>query len=294
MKVTDVGFMPIPGPMAQTIAGLLTVQLPPGVSYGSSYTVVLRQISGRNYRVLGTTEFRIQVANAAQLLPKALHNLSILRHVAAAIPPANRWEPIFARYVGELEDRVRAFGGDPDTAVPSPTGHPGGRDPHGRPDGCICGKVRRLFYDCFGSFEGFDLATCDGTVRFESRERGVERVALRACRYDLTLMVCRDVGSRRPTRLVLGCTPCDSPPDCRPGTPHQRDEPPPRQSRLTERLPATSPPRRRPRRRPDRPRGPVDPGHGNGGHHDGGHDDGDHGGHGGAGDRGGHNNRSQS
>ena len=33
-KVTDVGFLPIPGPMPRTIAGLLSVQLPPGVPGG--------------------------------------------------------------------------------------------------------------------------------------------------------------------------------------------------------------------------------------------------------------------
>ena len=127
-KVTDVGFMPIPGPYDQTIAGLLSVQLPPGVQSGSEYTVVMRQVAGRTFKVLGTTEFRIRVGHAAELLPGKLHDLSVLRYVAAAIPAGNRWEPVFARYLGELEDRIRAFGGDPDDAVPSPTGHPGGAD----------------------------------------------------------------------------------------------------------------------------------------------------------------------
>ena len=279
VKVTDIGFMPIPGPMEQTIAGLLSVQLPPGVPYGSVYTIVLRQISGRTSRVLGTTEFRIRVANAAELLPKALHNLSVLRHIAKAIPPANRWEPVFARYLGELEERVRAFGGDPGLAVPSPTGHPGGGDELGRPECCVAGRVRNLFYDCFGSFEGFELYTCDAIVRFESHEKGIERLALLACRRELTLTVYYEGTTRRPTKLILSCAPGDSP--CtHPVSPHHAEPPP------LPPAPAPGPPPRERRRRPDRPRGPVDPGHGAGGHGGGGHGHGghDHGGH----DHGGH------
>ena len=193
VKVSDVGFLPIPGPLDKTIAGLLSVQLPPGVSSGKSYNVVLRQVSGRTYKVLGTTEFRIKVGKAAELLPKALHNLSVLRHVALAIPPSNRWFPVFARYLAELEDRVRAFGGDPDDAVPSPTGHPqGGKSPGGGDDkgeGCFIGKVRRLLYDCFGNFEGFVIYDCDDDVRFKSGEQGIERVILKACRHDVPVAV---------------------------------------------------------------------------------------------------------
>ena len=68
-KVTEVGFVPIPGPFAKAIAGLVSIQSPPGVPNGKEYRVVLRQVSGLSHKVLGTTEFRIKVSQAAELLP---------------------------------------------------------------------------------------------------------------------------------------------------------------------------------------------------------------------------------
>jgi hypothetical protein len=206
-KVTDVGFMPIPGPFARTIAGLLSVQLPPGVPYGKTYKVVLRQVAGRNYKVLGTTEFRIKVARAEELLPQFLHNLAILKHIALSIPETNRWHPIFKRYLSELGERIRAFGGDPDSVHPSPSGHgpaPQGPEKEREQEG-FTGKVSRLLYDCFGDFEGFELRSCDERKRFVSHDRGVERVVLTACREDLRLTVLYELATHHPKRLFLLC-----------------------------------------------------------------------------------------
>jgi hypothetical protein len=267
-KVTDVGFIPIPGPFDQTIAGLLSVQLPPGVQSGAEYTVVMRQVAGRTFKVLGTTEFRIRVGHAAELLPYKLHDLSVLRHVAAAIPAGNRWVPVFERYLGELEDRIRAFGGDPDHAVPSPTGHPGGAV--GRPvdeggeDGeepgvCVSGRVGRLFYDCNGDFEGFELRRCDGAIRIRECERGIERLVLTACERNLVLTIHRQPDDLERQRYTLGCGPCtccDHPHDHAPVP-----APPPRPAGPARR--PESPPRRRPRSRPpDAGLGIIDVAHG--------------------------------
>lgn len=263
MRVTDIGFMPIPGPLEDTIAGLISVQLPPGVAYGTTYTVLLRQVSGRDYRVLGTTELRIRVAKADELLPKALHNLSVLRHVAQAIPPSHRWEPVFSRYLGELEDRVRAFGGDPDSALPSPTGHPGGSGLPGGgrgTEGCFTGRVRRLHYDCFGNFQGFELYDCDGRARFEACDRGVERVVLTACEHDLTVTVHHDSRDRRPRRLSLGCVPGDSSCD---ECDHPSPGPRPTRRRPTAVAVAATTVRRR---QVDPELGRIDPTHGAGEH----------------------------
>lgn len=268
-KVTDIGFLPIPGPLDKTIAGLLSVQLPPGVSTGKTYTVVLRQISGRMpHRVLGTTEFRIRVGKAAELLPKALHNLSVLRHVAEAIPPTNRWFPVFDRYLAELADRVRAFGGDPDEAVPSPTGHPQGAE--GRPAGrredvaCFTGRVRRLLYNCFGQFEGFVLYDCDRDVRFPSPEEGIERVILQACHHGLAVAVFFDAETLDVRRLSLECgswDPCPPPAEPEPRatvaqnfTPSRATPDPKAQAAAVK------------RRLQRGPGGPIDPGHGGHGH----------------------------
>ena len=67
------------------------------------------------------------------------------------------------------------------------------------------GKVSRLFYDCFGAFEGFELRDCDKCIRFVSCDRGIERVALTACREDLKLTVVYDPATYRPKRLFLQC-----------------------------------------------------------------------------------------
>jgi hypothetical protein len=272
-KVTDVGFMPIPGPYDQTIAGLLSVQLPPGVQSGSEYTVVMRQVAGRTFKVLGTTEFRIRVGHAAELLPGKLHDLSVLRYVSDAIPAGDRWVPVFDRYLSELEDRIRAFGGDPDDAVPSPTGHPSGAD--GRPgdddgdehaDVCISGRVGRLLYDCLGDFEGFELRRCDGNIRIPACERGIERVVLTACERNLMLTIHRHPADPDQQHFTLGCGPCTC---C--DHPHKPAPEPATSQRPTApaRRPETSP-RRRPRSRPpDAGLGIIDVAHGptqHGGH----------------------------
>jgi len=207
-KVTDVGFMPIPGPFEQSIAGLMSVQLPPGVPYGKTYRVVLRQVSGRTYRVLGTTEFCIQVLNSEVLLPRLLHNLAVLKHIALSIPANNRWYPIFQHYLAELGERIRAFGGDPDSIQPSPLGYrPGVETPEegGGKRQVFAGKVLHLYYDCFGAFEGFEVGDCDRRRRFVSQDSGVERVVLTACRDNLRLSVLYDPATKRPVRLILIC-----------------------------------------------------------------------------------------
>lgn len=212
-RVTDVGFMPIPGPLEKTIAGLITVQLPPGVPYGKTYKIVMRQVAGRSYKVMGTTEFRIKVAKAEEILPQSLHNLAILKHIALSIPESNRWYPIFERYLEELGGRIRAFGGDPDTVDSSPFGTgtvpvPNG-DEHDR--AVFTGKVSRLLYDCYGEFEGFELRDCEESNHYIACDRGIEKVALTACREDLRLRVVYDPATQRPKHLCLLCCPLDKP-----------------------------------------------------------------------------------
>ena len=226
-KVTDVGFMPVPGPLQKTIAGLVSVQLPPGVPYGKTYTVVLRQVSGRTRKVLGTTEFRIKVGKAQELLPQFLHDLAVLKHIALSIPPANRWYPVFERYLAELGDRIRAFGGDPDAVRPSPEGT---RDEPCEPDGreSFTGRVVRLHYDCFGAFEGFELEDCHECKYFASDECGIERVVLTACERRLRLTVLSDRETCRVQHLTLVC--CNSArvstTRCEPPALHEHRHPP--------------------------------------------------------------------
>lgn len=208
IKVTDVGFMPIPGPMEKTIAALFSVQLPPGVPYGSTYKVVLHQISGRRLKVSGSTEFRIKVDKAEVMLPSFLHNLAILKHIALSIPETNRWYLVFQRYLAELGDRIRAFGGDPNNVDPSPHGLRPPKDTSGEGKDrfkIYKGKVCRLFYDCFGRFEGFQIKGCGRKRKFISCERGIERVVLAACREDIMIEIIYHIKKKKIKKINLLC-----------------------------------------------------------------------------------------
>ncbi len=196
LKVTDVTYVPLPGPLPKNIAGLLSVQLPPTVTKGEQYSVVLRQVDGRRLRVVGATQFDIRVSTADDIRPRMQRNLSVLRHIQQAIPVSNRWYPVFQRYLGELADRFRALGGNPDEVEASPSGggRPGER-PRPEPErGRHTGKISELFYDCFGDFVGFTLETCDGRRRFKGCERDIEDVVRKACkeRSKVTILTSRD------------------------------------------------------------------------------------------------------
>jgi hypothetical protein len=65
------------------------------------------------------------------------------------------------------------------------------------------GRIGRILYDCFGSFEGFVVETCTGQHTFTSCERGIEAVALRACRARLKVLVRHD--GARVKRLAIIC-----------------------------------------------------------------------------------------
>ena len=126
-RVGDVILLPIPGNRRTNIPGLLSVQLPNHVRSGQSFRISLHQVSGQSGKVLGAFQFTIPVKHGHQLLATETRKLSVLRHIGGSIPPANRWAPVFARYLDEIADRVRAFGGDPDKVAASPKGNGGGR-----------------------------------------------------------------------------------------------------------------------------------------------------------------------
>jgi hypothetical protein len=215
-KVTDVGFIPIPGPFTKTIAGLVSVQLPPNITKGQKFSFVLRQVDGRKLRVLGITQFDIHVKSAQEIIPRLKRNLSVLKHIALSIPTDNRWYPVFVRYLEEMGDRVRGFGENPDDIAPNPTGSgkPVGSD---RPDNdddenAQCksrtGKVGALLYDCFGDFEGFslELEDCKNSVNFRSCEKALKHVVRRACRkrQRITVYFATD-NVTKPLRIVVHC-----------------------------------------------------------------------------------------
>jgi hypothetical protein len=77
---------------------------------------------GRAHTMRGAFQFTIPVNTDPEILPTATRNLSVLRYIHETIPPANRWYPIFTRWLAALATKVTGLGGDPTKILPSPTG----------------------------------------------------------------------------------------------------------------------------------------------------------------------------
>ena len=131
-RVGDVSYVPIPGPRPLNIPGLISIELPPTVAKGQRFTVSIHQISGWPRKIIGSFQITIPVRTAAEILPREVRRLSVLRHIGLAIPVTNRWYKIWQRLLGQVGDRVRDLGGDPDQVRPDPTGE-GGVGGHGPP-----------------------------------------------------------------------------------------------------------------------------------------------------------------
>jgi hypothetical protein len=164
MPSGPVTFVPIPEGSG-LLAGLLTVDLPLGITRGDRYTLVIRQVTdasaspvtGRDQgatevaattatglavnghrlswrQVLGAFQVNLDIATKQQLLPPEEHRLALFRWIADEVPVASRWYPVLQRYVDQLAGRVDGFGGDPGAIGPSPTGYvPGLPEPHPQP-----------------------------------------------------------------------------------------------------------------------------------------------------------------
>lgn len=127
IKVADATYIPLPARPPGNLAGLMTLTLPQGIRVGQLFKMNVQQysgiaIAGRAHRILGAFQFNIPVNTDPEILPTATRNLSILRYIQQTIPPANRWYPIFTRWLDGLAAKVAGLGGDPTTALPSPTG----------------------------------------------------------------------------------------------------------------------------------------------------------------------------
>jgi len=220
-RVTDVGFLPISA-ASQAIPGLLTLQLPPNLTNGQKFSIVLRQIQGRTNRIIGTFQFDVLVKTKAQIVPGMKRDYSVLRYIGDSIPGTNRWYPVWQRYLEQFGDRLRAFGEDPEKIAPTPTGDgerpgegpspepgepggPGEPTPSG-PQDCFTGKVDTVHYDCFGDFEGFTVRDCEQARRFRSRERTLEELIRRLCCERKPITVCYDRRHpERPVRILVRC-----------------------------------------------------------------------------------------
>jgi L-Lysine epsilon oxidase N-terminal/L-lysine epsilon oxidase C-terminal domain len=123
----DVTYIPLPQGRNRNIAALATMALPEGVKRGQRFDAVIHQISGRPRKILGTVQFTIPVKTSSVLLAPEIRSLSVLRHIYLSIPVEDPWHSVFQRYLDQIADRVRGFGGDPDEVAPTADGS--GRDP---------------------------------------------------------------------------------------------------------------------------------------------------------------------
>ena len=239
-------YIPIPKGGPVNLAGLLSIQLPAGVKKGDTYEVVVRQITSDDYQNTTILQVREQVnkTQAGGVAPDSgyawrhtigifklaipvdvkteLRNTeeqyyAILQFIAEAIPTASRWFPVFERYLQQVAGRVKGFGGDPTTILPSGTGTlPGTGLSTGPCDGNrlprIAGKVAGLVYDHFGDFEGFLLEEgCDQVRRFRSGEARLAQVLHKAWRDRATVIVVTDpCDDSCPIEVIVG----GEPPTC--------------------------------------------------------------------------------
>lgn len=198
-------------------AGLLTVNLPPGIRKGDQYKITVRQLTdaalssppsppvlqvrtthghtatGRSAaaaarptwrRVVGAFQFMINIKAKSAILVKEERLLATLRWIILQMPSTKRWYPVLQRYIDYVAGRVHGFGGNPGQILPSPTGWVPGLPESPSPSHEECreftGKIDGLIYDHFGDFKGFTLETEHGRYHeVFSRERAVRELAER-------------------------------------------------------------------------------------------------------------------
>jgi hypothetical protein len=154
--------------------------------------------------VVGSFQVKIPVKTRKVVLPGEETTLAIFKARLAAMSPANRWYPVFVRYIGLLAQRVDGLGGDANSIVPSFAGVPVKRKGHGERRLKYTGKIVGLIFDRFGDFEGFLLDTMEGEHNFFSREREMEALAERAWHERLRISVCAECDDpHRPLSIIV-------------------------------------------------------------------------------------------
>jgi hypothetical protein len=212
-KVGEITYVPVPGRLTQPMPALLTLQLPLTVRDGEQFRIDVQQHSGPTFlrtilerkpgdrrratfedfsvsarKVLGTFRVTVAVKIGRPLLEKLVRNLAVLRYILEAIPKADSWYPVFVRYIEQLGNQIKGLGVDP-SQIPPSADDPGIPGEHVHRE-CYTGKVAEVIFDCFGDFEGFVLESCDQRHHFHTREKGIEKLVMQACRERLLLTVC--------------------------------------------------------------------------------------------------------
>lgn len=127
--------LPLVGNQPIDIAALVTLRLPPGVTVGDEYTMLVEQISGVTRSVVGAFEIRVPVGKAVDILPGLTNRFAVLKKVGATIGVNDRWFPVFRAYLEGVGDQVRGLGGTPELVPPD------GRGWTYRPRRAVCGRM---------------------------------------------------------------------------------------------------------------------------------------------------------
>jgi hypothetical protein len=236
-------FIPLPPGTGNGLnfAGLMAVTLPYGIKKGSLYKVIVMQLTNAEgvlpylprqeedeaanngkdriarWRIVhGIFQINIPVSTKELMLEKEEIRLSIFRKIGESIQVHNRWYPVFERYLKLLAGKVTALGGDPAKIKPSTNGYDGlpGRfidpKPFKEDRECFTGKILGISFDRYGDFDGFELNTEAGNVRFFSREKEVKELVERAWHDRLRITVCPEHGEpHRPASFFVHEPPVD-------------------------------------------------------------------------------------
>ncbi|MGC2406361.1 MAG: LodA/GoxA family CTQ-dependent oxidase [Candidatus Cybelea sp.] len=227
-KTGGVTYVPIPSGDGLDLAGLITLELPPGVRRGQTFRIVARQIvdapaplprrqppprgrapgdraqvpqrmaetSSRRTptpprHILGSFGFSVQVKSDDAMLVSDERALTAIGRVVSAIPLENRWYPVMQRYHSQLQGRVRALGGKPP------------QEGNGERWASYEGKISGLIYDRFGEFEGFIVDTEEGRHTLRSRERDVEELVRFAWSARVAVRVLAEWEHREELRSII-------------------------------------------------------------------------------------------
>jgi hypothetical protein len=218
-------YVPIPKGSGANLAGLFSVELPPGIKKGQEFSVIVRQVTSvmgptievkgrppaplKDRYVYGAFQVSIPVSIKEDMRVPEEQALSVMRWIQESIPLGNRWHPVFLRYVDLLAGKVDALGSKASAVPPTQTGVWPGLYGRQRRQLAVTGKIDGVAYDYFGDFEAFLLVTREGhRHRFENREARVHALVQRVwAQRILTTVIATREHPERPFEIILHAPP---------------------------------------------------------------------------------------
>jgi hypothetical protein len=120
IEINEITYVPLPPGRTSNLAALLTIELPGDINKGikvvrqgkiayekgQQFMVTFKQVEGMKRKVMGAFE----------------HDYAVFKHIFEHMNPADRWYPVFHRYLKHTGDRVNGFGGNAEIIEGSPDG----------------------------------------------------------------------------------------------------------------------------------------------------------------------------